>query len=60
MSRKHFCLQLNSFFRETGTRPGVSVPVFHSFSHFYIAFSEKAISKLISLSLFRYFFQASS
>jgi hypothetical protein len=34
--------------------------VMPSFSHFYIAFSEKAISKLISLSLFRYFFQASS
>ena len=25
MSRKHFCLQLNSFFRETGTCPGVSL-----------------------------------
>ena len=24
MSRKHFCLQLNSFFRETGTCPDVS------------------------------------
>ena len=27
MSRKHFCLQLNSFFRETGTCPHVSLKV---------------------------------